>query len=257
MTHRRRKRLIAGNWKMHGLRADLAEVGESARGLRDRQDRLSASGVTAALCVPFTLISAAAEAIRETPLAIGGQDCHPEPSGAHTGDVSAEMLADAGASMVILGHSERRRDHRETNAIIRAKLAAARRAGLLAIVCVGETEPERDAGAAVQVVSRQLRESLDDNVDASNTVVAYEPVWAIGTGRTPTAAQIAEMHGALRALLKDRFDEEGEKVRILYGGSMKPENARMILAVDDVDGGLIGGASLKAESFLAIVDAAL
>ncbi len=256
MTHQRRSRLIAGNWKMHGLRADLAEIEAAARGLQDRRERFSAGTLAAALCVPATLISAACETVGKAPLMIGGQDCHPEPAGAHTGDIAAEMLADAGARLVILGHSERRRDHGETNALVRAKLAAARRAGLLAIVCVGESEAERDAGAAVRVVCRQLRESLDDQVTAVNTVVAYEPVWAIGTGRTPTAGQIAEMHGALRATLAGDH-AEGEQVRILYGGSMKPGNARMILGVDDVDGGLIGGASLKAESFLAIVDAAL
>ncbi len=256
MTRMRRNRLIAGNWKMHGLRSDLVEIETVARALGDRREHLAAAGVEAALCVPFTLIAAAAETARGTPLAVGGQDCHHERAGAHTGDVSAEMVADAGARFVILGHSERRRDHRETNLDVRAKLAAARRAGLTAIVCVGETEAERDAGAALAVVSRQLRESLDDRVDAANTVIAYEPVWAIGTGRTPDVEQIAEMHGGLRAVLRD-LCEEGEQVRILYGGSMKPGNAGAILSVGDVDGGLIGGASLQADSFLSIVEAAL
>ncbi len=187
-------------------------------------------------------------------MAIGGQDCHPAPSGAHTGDIAAEMLADAGASHVIVGHSERRADHGEKDGLVRAKAEAAYRAGLVAIICVGETEAQRDAGQARDVVAQQLAGSVPDGATAGSTVVAYEPVWAIGTGRTPSTADIAEMHGHMRALLTGRFGgETGAGIRLLYGGSAKPGNAAEIFGVRHVDGALVGGASLKAADFLGII----
>ena len=244
------KKLIAGNWKMNGVAASLAEIEAVAAGL----ERLGGAA-DAMICPPATLIAPAAERAAGSALRIGGQDCHPEPSGAHTGEVSAEMLADAGAVAVIVGHSERRTDHGEDDALVRAKAAAARRAGLAAIVCVGETEAERDAGRAEQVVERQLAGSLPEG-PAEELVVAYEPVWAIGTGRTPSEDDIAAMHAHIRAWLEGRFGDAGRGIAILYGGSMKPDNAAAILGVANVDGGLVGGASLKAKDLLAILDAA-
>ncbi|MEO1292022.1 MAG: triose-phosphate isomerase [Pseudomonadota bacterium] len=247
-----RRMLIAGNWKMNGLAAQNAELSAMLAG---------AAGVAAAaerdllICPPATLVAPFSAQAAASSLKIGGQDCHVAASGAHTGDVSAEMMADAGASAVIVGHSERRADHGETNGVVRAKAEAVWRAGLLAIVCVGETEAERDAGQAVAVVTRQLAESVPDGATASNTVVAYEPVWAIGTGRTPTVSDIAEIHDQMRDTLKARFGEEAEAMRLLYGGSVKPGNAAEIFAVENVDGGLVGGASLKASDFLAIATA--
>lgn len=246
-----RRPLVAGNWKMNGLKAALGEVARIADGyeaaLRSRVDML--------ICPPATLLAAAAAL--ELPLAIGAQDCHAKVGGAHTGDISAEMLADAGASAVIVGHSERRADHGESDAVVRAKTGAAWRAGLTAIVCVGETRAEREAGAALDVVRGQLAGSLPDGATAANTVIAYEPVWAIGTGLTPTIADIAQMHADMRSVLVARFGAEGAGMRLLYGGSVKPENAREILHVADVDGALVGGASLKAETFLPIARAYL
>ncbi len=239
-----RRILIAGNWKMNGLAASGAEIDAIAKGAPAVPELL--------ICPPATLISRLAG----RGVALGGQDCHAAASGAHTGDVSAEMLKDAGATAVIVGHSERRTDHGETDAAVQAKAAAAWRAGLVAIVCVGETEAERDAGRALEVVGRQLAGSLPDGATGENAVVAYEPVWAIGTGRTPTSAEIGEVHSAIRAALSARFGAEGARIRILYGGSMKPANAAEILGVPDVDGGLVGGASLKAADFLAIAAAA-
>ncbi len=242
--------LIAGNWKMNGVAASLAEAAAIAEGARSVAD-----AVDVMLCPPATLIAQMGWGTKDSPLLIGGQDCHADPSGAHTGDISAEMLADAGASAVIVGHSERRTDHGETDAAVRAKAEAARRAGLLAIVCIGETESERDAGEALAVVSRQLEGSVPAG-DGTGIVVAYEPVWAIGTGRTPSEGDIAAVHAHIRAGLERRFGSAGRAMRILYGGSMKPSNAAAILALTDVNGGLIGGASLKAADFLAIVRAA-
>jgi triosephosphate isomerase len=204
------------------------------------------------ICPPATLVFTAAAAAIGSKVAIGGQDCHPNASGAHTGDVSAEMLADAGATAVIVGHSERRTDHHESDELVRLKAQAAWRAGLLAIICVGETRAERDGGKALDVIGTQLAGSLPDGVTAANTVVAYEPVWAIGTGLTPTAKDVEEVHGFIRAKLQDRFSDEGGQVRILYGGSVKPSNAAELMAVANVDGALVGGASLKAVDFLAI-----
>jgi triosephosphate isomerase len=243
------RRLVAGNWKMNGLAADLAEARAVAEGAEAR------AGVDVMLCPPATLIERLARHCAGLPLLVGGQDCHADAGGAHTGDISAEMLADAGASAVIVGHSERRTDHAETDAAVRAKAEAARRAGLMAIVCIGESEAERDRGETLAVLSRQLAGSLADR-EPIGTVVAYEPVWAIGTGRTPSEGDIAAAHAHIRRQLAERFGAAGETVRILYGGSMKPANAEAILRIPNVDGGLVGGASLKAADFLAIVAAA-
>jgi triosephosphate isomerase len=242
------RKLIAGNWKMNGIAASLEEALLVAKGAHT-------AAADVMLCPPATLIERMRQLLLTTNVLIGGQDCHPDAKGAHTGDISAEMLKDAGATAVIVGHSERRTDHGETDALVRAKAEAARRAGLIAIVCIGETEAERDAGETLNVVSRQLAASVPDG-DPGDIVVAYEPVWAIGTGRTPGEADIAEVHAHIRAGLTARFGAAGGAVRILYGGSMKPDNAAAILKVADVDGGLVGGASLKAADFLAIVGAA-
>ncbi|MYZ50169.1 triose-phosphate isomerase [Propylenella binzhouense] len=244
------RKLIAGNWKMNGLAADIAEARAVAEGL-------AAAGGDAdvMICPPATLIAQLAWALKDGAVAVGGQDCHAEAAGAHTGDVSAEMLADAGAVAVIVGHSERRTDHGETDALVRGKAAAAHRAGLGAIVCVGETEAERLSGRAEEVVARQLQGSVPDG-DPARIVIAYEPVWAIGTGRTPTGDDIAAMHAHIHRALRARFGVAADSVRILYGGSMKPANAAEILAIPHVGGGLVGGASLKAKDFLAIIAAA-
>ncbi|MEC9434338.1 MAG: triose-phosphate isomerase [Pseudomonadota bacterium] len=244
-----RRKLAAGNWKMNGLAAQLAEIDALVAAC-------PAPGCDVLICPPATLLAPMAARAAGSPVAVGGQDCHCNATGAHTGDVSAEMLADAGASAVILGHSERRADHDESDAHVRAKTEAAWRAGLLAIVCVGETEAERDAGRALDVVSRQLAGSLPEGCTAANLVVAYEPVWAIGTGRTPSNDDIAEMHGHMRKTLAARFGAEADGIRLLYGGSVKPGNAAEIFGLADVDGGLVGGASLKAADFAGIVSAA-
>jgi len=235
---------------MNGLAASLHEALLISKGAEE-----AAGKADVMLCPPATLIERMRQLLLTSPLLIGGQDCHADASGAHTGDISAEMLKDAGASAVIVGHSERRTDHGETDAEVRAKAEAARRAGLTAIVCIGETEAERDAGETLDVLSRQLEGSVPDGVPA-DIVIAYEPVWAIGTGRTPSEDDITQAHAHIRGRLTARFGAAGEGVRILYGGSMKPGNAAAILAVPDVDGGLVGGASLKATDFLAIVSAA-
>ncbi len=242
------RKLAAGNWKMNGVAASLAEV----------KALLAAHPAPACdmlLCPPATLVAQMAAAASGSALQVGGQDCHPKASGAHTGDISAQMLADAGAGSVILGHSERRADHGESDALVRAKVQAAWAAGLVAVICVGETEAQRDAGQTLAMVGAQLAGSVPDGATAANTVIAYEPVWAIGTGRTPTLAEIAEVHGFLRAELSGRFPTEAAGVRLLYGGSVKPSNAAEIFAVADVDGALVGGASLKAADFGVIVAA--
>ncbi len=241
-----RRPLVAGNWKMNGLRAAVAELDAVCRGYD------KGLGADLMVCPPATLIVSFAEKARGTGVLIGGQDCAPEPTGAFTGDISAEMLKDAGASAVIVGHSERRAGHGETDARVRAKAEAALRAGLLAIVCVGETKAERDAGKTLEVISRQLQGSVPDAATAANTVIAYEPVWAIGTGVTPTPVQAAEVHTHIRGALSRRFGPAGEGMRILYGGSVKPDNAAALMQAKDVDGALVGGASLKAKDFLAI-----
>jgi len=240
-----RRPLVAGNWKMNGLSAARAELDKILAGAFALPANLDVL-----VCPPALLIPGFADRARGARVGIGGQDCHAEASGAHTGDISAEMLADAGAVAVIVGHSERRKDHCETDAMVRAKALAARRAGLMAIVCVGETRAERDAGQALAVVGRQLDGSLAD--DADNFVIAYEPVWAIGTGLTPTAGDVGDMHRFIRGRLGSRYGQAGQGIRILYGGSVKPANAKELLGVDNVDGSLVGGASLKAEEFLAI-----
>ncbi|PRD38808.1 UNVERIFIED_CONTAM: tpiA [Trichonephila clavipes] len=242
------RRLAAGNWKMNGTAADLAEVAALTAAH-------PAPGCEMLLCPPATLIDRMARAAHGTALRIGGQDCHARATGAHTGDVSAPMLAEAGASYVILGHSERRADHGETDAQVRAKAEAAWATGLVAVICVGETEAERDAGQALAVVGRQVEGSVPDGATAENLVIAYEPVWAIGTGRTPTLHEIAEVHRFLRAELVSRFGAAAKGVRLLYGGSVKPSNAAEIFATAEVNGALVGGASLKAADFGAIVAA--
>jgi triosephosphate isomerase len=244
--------LVAGNWKMNGLQAALAE----ARRVRDRLGEAGfAPGADAMICPPATLVAALAREAAGSRLLVGGQDCHVGASGAHTGDISAEMLSDAGATAVIVGHSERRADHAERDRDVQAKALAAHRAGLTAIACIGETAGERRAGLTLAVVQRQLAASLPDKAKAGDTVVAYEPVWAIGTGLTPTVADVAEVHGFLRGELTRRFAAEGQAMRILYGGSVKPDNARTLMAVANVDGALVGGASLKADDFLTIIAA--
>ena len=243
-------KLIAGNWKMNGTAADIGEARDIAKGARN-----AGPGVTVMVCPPATLIAPMVGVADGTPLLIGGQDCHASQAGAHTGDISAQMLADAGAVAVIVGHSERRADHGESDAAVRAKAQGAARAGLTAIICVGESEAEREAGAALGVVEAQLDGSVPQ-LDPASLVIAYEPVWAIGTGKTPTSDDIAAMHHHIRNWLTGRFGAGGSQVKIVYGGSMKPANAAEILSIADVDGGLIGGASLKATDFLAIVSAA-
>ena len=242
------KKLAAGNWKMNGLGESLVEV-----------TALVSSHPTPAcdvlICPPATLLARMSDATKGASIATGGQDCHANASGAHTGDTSAEMLKDAGASFVILGHSERRADHGEKDEDVAAKTEAAWRAGLIAVVCIGETLGEREAGKTLDVVGAQLAGSLPDGVTASNTVVAYEPVWAIGTGKVPTLPEIGEVHDDIRARLVARFGDEAKGIRLLYGGSVKPSNAGEIFAVPNVDGALVGGASLKASDFGGIIAA--
>ncbi len=241
--------LIAGNWKMHGT---LASARELAAGVASG----TVEGPEVLVCPAFVHLSTVAEALAGKAVALGAQDCHANAKGAHTGDVSAPMLADLGASFVILGHSERRADHGETDAVVKAKTEAALASGLTPVVCVGESEAQRVSGEAEAVVAGQLAGSLPDGFAAVGGVVAYEPVWAIGTGRTPTEEDIAAMHARIRAELEQRFGAAGGKLRILYGGSVKPGNAKAILALPHVDGALVGGASLVVADFLAIAAAA-
>ncbi len=231
---------------MNGLRSSAAEM------IRIVQGAGALTAVDLMICPPTTLLGLFSSIVEGSPVRLGAQDCHTESNGAFTGDISAEMLKDAGASAVIVGHSERRTYHKESDADVRAKELAARRAGLCAIVCVGETRTEREHGDALAVVQTQLDGSIPERATADNLVVAYEPVWAIGSGLTPTPADIAEMHGSIRRLLRSRFAEDGAGMRILYGGSVKPSNAKELLGIADVDGALVGGASLKADEFLAI-----
>jgi triosephosphate isomerase len=243
--------LIAGNWKMNGLETALDEARFLADALESR-----APAARVALCPPATLIARMAALLAGVPIEIGGQDCHAEPAGAFTGDVSAEMLVDCGATLVILGHSERRLHHQESDGTLEAKVRAALRAGLEPVVCVGETLEERRAGQAVSTVVGQLRGSLSPALAGHAFAVAYEPVWAIGSGLTPTLEEIDEVHGAIRAALESLFGETGAAAPILYGGSVKPGNAQAILARPNVNGALVGGASLKASDFLPIIHAA-
>jgi triosephosphate isomerase (TIM) len=244
-----RRPLVAGNWKMNGLSGSQTELVRIIQGARELE-----ALVDLMVCPPATLLARFAAAAHGTALRIGAQDCHAEPAGAFTGDLSAEMLKDAGASAVIVGHSERRIYHKETDAGVRAKALAAWRAGLCAIVCVGESRTDREDGAARAVVGKQVDGSIPEAATVGNLVVAYEPVWAIGTGLTPTPGDVAEMHRHIRQRLVSRIGAPGEGVRILYGGSVKPSNAKELMSVADVDGALVGGASLKAAEFLAIAD---
>lgn len=245
-----RRKLIAGNWKMNGQRADGVALAREVA----KRTAATKGGPEILVCPPATLIAPVAEALQGSPVQLGGQDCHAKPSGAHTGDIAAVMLADLGCRYVIVGHSERRTDHGETSAAVRAKAEAALAAGLAAIVCIGETLAERDGGRTLAVIKEQLAGSVPAGATAANTVIAYEPVWAIGTGRTATTAQVAEVHALIRKELGGRV-QDPEGVRILYGGSVKAANAAELLAVKDVDGALVGGASLKADEFMAIAAA--
>ena len=242
------KKLVAGNWKMNGRRADLPEIEAIAAAAAAH------SGVDVALGLPATLIGPAAAVVPG--FAIGGQDCHWQASGAHTGCVSVDMLKEAGAAFVIVGHSERRTDNHETSAEVQKKAQAAIAGGLMAIICVGETEAQRDAGAAISVVTDQVRASVPAQATGAIAAIAYEPVWAIGTGRTPSAADVAEMHAAIRAELQAILGAEGAHLRLLYGGSVKASNAAELLHLPNVDGALVGGASLKAADFVPIIEAA-
>ncbi|MSO92113.1 MAG: triose-phosphate isomerase [Rhodospirillales bacterium] len=248
-----RRSLVVGNWKMNGFKADGLAL---ARALAGRMRHRGDARFEMALCPPFTLIAAVGDAIANSGIALGGQDCHPKPKGAHTGDVSAPMLKDLDCRFAIVGHSERRADHGETDALVKAKAEAALAAGLTAIVCIGEREAERDAGRTLQVVKTQLLGSLPKGAAPATTVVAYEPVWAIGTGRTPTTAEIGEVHALIRSELAQALGKTtAEGIRLLYGGSVKASNAKEIFAVDGVDGGLVGGASLDVDEFWAIAEA--
>ncbi|MCX8255245.1 MAG: triose-phosphate isomerase [Beijerinckiaceae bacterium] len=245
---RRPRPLVAGNWKMNGLKADLVEVEKT----REALVAGVAGEAEVLVCPPSTLIAAAADIARGSDLKIGGQNCHKNESGPHTGSISPGMLVDAGATYVILGHSERRADHHETNAAVKVKAVTAKAAGLTSIICVGETKEDRDLGRAHLVVRRQIQGSLPTDIDARQLVVAYEPIWAIGTGVTPSCADIAEMHAFMRKEVMALIPEGGDTIRLLYGGSVKPSNAAEILAVENVDGALVGGASLKSKDFMAI-----
>lgn len=244
-----RRKLVAGNWKMNGLRASLTEVRAMVQGAA------AIPGVDLVICPPATLASSVGEVLKGSPVGLGGQDCHAAISGAFTGDVSAEMWADLGARYVIVGHSERRAMHSETDAIVAAKAAAVFRAGLTPIICVGESLAERDSGETLDVVRKQLAGSVPDTAGSMRTIIAYEPVWAIGTGRTPTLAQVAEVHQAIAAALAAWFAVPGAAFTLLYGGSVKPENAAELMQTAGVDGALVGGASLKAADFLKIAAA--
>lgn len=243
------KALVAGNWKMNGLKAASAEISKL-------NDLVNANGAKCdvLICPPFTLISTLAD-LGAKNVAIGAQDCHMNMSGAHTGDISAEMLNELGCAHIIVGHSERRADHGESNETVKAKASAAQSVGATAIICVGETIDEREAGDAVSVVTSQVKASIPDDATAENTTIAYEPVWAIGTGKVPTAADVEEIHAEIRTVLNDRFGADGAKIRILYGGSVKASNANELMSVANVNGALVGGASLKADDFYGIISA--
>ncbi len=240
--------LVAGNWKMNGTRASLDQIKAMAEGVKGPL----AEKVESLICPPSTLLYVATALCDDSPLKIGAQDCHQNASGAHTGDISAEMIADCFGTHVIVGHSERRTDHAETDHLVRAKANAAYAADLIAIICIGETAEQRKSGQTLDVLKRQLDGSLPDEATAANTVIAYEPVWAIGTGLTPTVEDVREAHAFMREELVKRFGGEGRGMRVLYGGSVKPSNASELMAIENVDGALIGGASLKASDFLSI-----
>ncbi|GAC1339388.1 MAG: triose-phosphate isomerase [Beijerinckiaceae bacterium] len=247
----RPKPLVAGNWKMNGLRASLAEIAA----IRDVVAAGRAGRAEVLVCPPTTLIAAAADLCKGSPVAIGAQDCSAEPNGAHTGDLAAEMLKDAGATYVIVGHSERRADHGESDTVVRGKAEAVLRAGLTPIICVGETKAQREAGETLAIVGEQLDGSVPPGVAAERLAIAYEPVWAIGTGLTPSVGDVAEVHGFIRRHLEGAVASGARQVRILYGGSVKPSNAAELMGVADVDGALVGGASLNAADFMGIAAA--
>lgn len=245
-----RKVLIAGNWKMNGLLADGAAL---AKDVAAEAKKLGKPECEFLVCPPFTLLTTVKKALRGSKVALGAQDCHMAEKGAHTGDISPVMLKDCGCAYVIVGHSERRANHHESNEIVCQKAEAAYKAGLKAVICIGETEAERDAGKTIDVCTKQIMGSVPDSATAVNTVIAYEPVWAIGTGKTPTAADVEEVHAAIRKVVAKKLGKAtANKMRLLYGGSVKPSNAAELLALPDVDGGLIGGASLKASDFMGI-----
>lgn len=245
-----RRPLIAGNWKMNGLKADAELL---AKGLGERYAALANPGFDMLLCPPATLVDFTAQMVSTSGLKVGGQDCHANEKGAHTGDISAWMLRDLGCSYVIVGHSERRADHGETDGIVKDKAQAAQAAGLIAIICIGETEDERDRGETLAVITEQVKGSLPSGATARNTVIAYEPVWAIGTGRTPTPDDVQEVHAEIRKVAGQAMGD-AQDLRILYGGSVKPTNAREFLGLADVDGALVGGASLKVDDFWGIAE---
>ena len=248
-----RKTLIAGNWKMNGLLEDGIAL---AKGVALEVKKAARKDCEFLICPPFTLLMSAKKAIKGSKLMLGAQDCHFDEKGAHTGDVSPQMLKDIGCQYVLVGHSERRTDHNESNELVAKKAEAAINAGLKVIICIGETEEERDAGKTLKVCTDQIMGSVPNNSTAQNTVIAYEPVWAIGTGKTPTAAEVQDVHAAIRKVVSKKLGRaNANKMRILYGGSMKPSNAKELLALPDVDGGLIGGASLKVADFIAISEA--
>ncbi|MBO5038810.1 MAG: triose-phosphate isomerase [Alphaproteobacteria bacterium] len=248
-----RKTLIAGNWKMNGLQEDGVAL---AKGVALEAKKRARKDCEFLVCPPFTLLTSVKKALKGSRVMLGAQDCHYAASGAHTGDVSPVMLKDLGCQYVIVGHSERRTNHYETNELVAKKASAAIEAGLKVIICIGETEAERDAGKTIDVCSAQIMGSVPENATAANTVIAYEPVWAIGTGRTPTANEVEDVHAAIRKVISKKLGRaNANKMRILYGGSMKPSNAKELLALPDVDGGLIGGASLKVADFMAIAAA--
>lgn len=242
--------LVAGNWKMNGLVSSADDLQEMIAGLAGAN-----AGCDAMICPPSALIGLFARIAGDSGLAIGAQDCHPNEKGAHTGDISAELLANVGASAIIVGHSERRQDHGESNETVCAKAQATWRAGLSAIICCGESDEQREAGQALDVVGAQIRASLPKGATAENTTIAYEPIWAIGTGKVPTAGDVAEMHAYIRATLVELIGDNANKMRILYGGSVKPSNAEELMSVPNVNGALVGGASLKATDFLGIIAA--
>lgn len=245
-----RKKLIAGNWKMNGRLADGVDL---AKGIAAEVKALGKPQCEFLVCPPFTILSAVKKALRGAKVALGAQDCHFNEKGAHTGDISPLMLTDLGCTYVILGHSERRADHAESNELINKKAVAAHKAGLKAVICIGETLEQRDAGKTIEVCKEQILGSVPDDSTAADTVIAYEPVWAIGTGKTPTANDVEEVHAAVRKVLAKKLGKgNANKMRILYGGSVKPGNAKEFLSLPDVDGALIGGASLKVEDFMAI-----
>jgi triosephosphate isomerase len=249
MAVSQRRPLVAGNWKMNGLQDSIMELEKIARGAD------TVPNADLMICPPATLVGFCVDATDDSRVAIGGQDCHAKPSGAYTGDIAAEMLADIGAVAVIVGHSERRTYHKETDADVRGKVEAAWRARLTAIVCIGETQAEREAKQTLDVLGRQLDGSLPDGATGANLVIAYEPVWAIGTGLTPTVADVAEAHAFIRKRLASRYGNTADAIRILYGGSVKPSNAAELMGIANVDGALVGGASLKAEDFFGIAAA--